>query len=233
MFGPQRDFENRIAEYRSNLVGIKHLHQFKPPLTHLSKPQPNQPIDIYVTTSGGVAYDAVRCWVDANGEKATFELASKGSVWNTLEWRYVHHWHGQIAPQPSGTAVRYRIGGRVVGSDGWVFADNQARVLSEATEFAIAIDDDGVPKWARDAVIYHIFLDRFYPGDGVPWKTTDKPLWLFRWNAPRRDSEARLHPIAWMHCNLALTPLCKSRLTTVTMPQIITPLSRDSALMQN
>ena len=32
MFGTQRDFENRIAEYRSNSVGIKHLHRLSPPL---------------------------------------------------------------------------------------------------------------------------------------------------------------------------------------------------------
>ena len=170
MFGPQRDSESRIAEYRSNLAGIKHLHRLNPPLTNLSRPQPNQPIDIYVTTSGGVAYDSVRCWMDVDGEASTFELTSSRSVWNALEWRYLHHWHGQIPPQPDGRVVRYKIGGRVVGSDGWIFADNQARVLSEATEFAICVDDSDVPKWVRDAVIYHIFLDRFYPGDGVPWK---------------------------------------------------------------
>ena len=209
MFGSQRDFENRIAEYRSNLVGIKHLHRFNPPFTNLSRPQPNQPIDIYVTTSGGVAYDAVRCWVDANGEESTFELASNGSVWNAIEWRYVHHWHGQIAPQPSGTAVRYRIGGRLVGSDRWVFADNQARVLAEATEFAIAIDDDGVPKWARDAVIYHIFLDRFYPGDGVPWKKPTNLSGFF--GGTLRGAIQKLDYIQSLGCNaIWLSPLFAS-----------------------
>ena len=29
MFGTQRDFDNRIAEYRRNSVGIKHLHRLK------------------------------------------------------------------------------------------------------------------------------------------------------------------------------------------------------------
>ncbi len=170
MFGTQRDFENRIAEYQSNLVGIKHLHRLKPPLSNLSRPQPNQPISVHVTTSGGIAYDLVRCWMVVDGEETTFELVSGGSVWNALEWRYVHHWHGQIPPQPNGTVVRYRMGGRIMGSDRWIFADNQARVLSEATEFAISIDNYDVPKWVHDAVIYHIFLDRFYPGDGGAWK---------------------------------------------------------------
>lgn len=209
MFGPQRDLENRIVEYRSNLVGIKHLHRLNPPFTHLSRPQPNQPIDICVTTSGGIAYDSARCWMDANGEESTFELVTGGAVWNALEWRYVHYWHGQIPPQPSGTVVRYRIGGRVVGSERWIFADNQARVLSEATEFAISIDNYNVPKWVRDAVIYHIFLDRFYPGDGVPWK---KPTNLSEFfGGTLRGAIQKLDYIQSLGCNaIWLSPLFAS-----------------------
>ena len=209
MFGPQRDFENRIVEYRSNLMGIRHLHRFNPPSTNLSRPQPNQPIDIYVTTSGGVAYDSVRCWMDVDGGESTFELASSGSVWNALEWRYVHHWHGQIPPQPNGTTVRYRIGGRVVGSDGWIFADNQARVLSEATEFAIFIDDYDVPAWVRDAVIYHTFIDRFYPGDGVPWKKPTNLSGFF--GGTLRGAIQKLDYIQSLGCNAVwLSPLFAS-----------------------
>ncbi|MYB92651.1 alpha-amylase [Candidatus Poribacteria bacterium] len=170
MFGSQKDFDNRTAEYRSNLAGIKHQHRLKTPFAKASRPQPNHPITLHVTTSGGIAYDSVRCWMNANGEETTFELVPGGPVWSTLEWRYVLHWHGQIPPQASGTVIRYKIGGRAIGSDSWIFADNQARVLSDATEFAISIDNYDLPTWARDAVIYHIFLDRFYPGDGVPWK---------------------------------------------------------------
>ena len=170
MFGPQRNFEHRIVEHRRNLAGIKHLHRLRSQSGSLARPTSNQPITLHVTTSGGIPYDSVRCWMDADGEDIMFELVPRESVWNTLEWRYVRYWYGQIPPQSSGTMVRYRIGGRTVGSDRWIFADNQARMLSEATEFAIFVDDYDPPMWARDAVIYHIFLDRFYPGDGVPWK---------------------------------------------------------------
>ena len=209
MFGTQRDFESRIAEYRSNLVGIKHLHRLTPPLSNLSRLQPNQPIGIHVTTSGGIAYDSVRCWLDIGDEEITFELASSGSVWNALEWRYVQYWQGQIPPQPDGTTVRYRIGGRVVGSNRWVFADNQARVLSEATEFAISIDDYDVPLWVRDAVIYHIFLDRFYPGDGVPWKKPTNLSGFF--GGTLRGAIQKLDYIQSLGCNAVwLSPLFAS-----------------------
>ena len=189
MFGPQRNPGNRIAEYRSNLAGIKHLHRLRTQSEVPMRPIPNQPITLHVTTSGGIAYDSVHCWMNVDGKETTFELVPGESVWSTLEWRYVRHWYGQIPPQPNGTTLRYRIGGRVMGSDRWVFADNQARVLSEATEFAISVDGYDMPMWARDAVIYHIFLDRFYPGRRCSLEKADKPLRFFRRNAPWRDSE--------------------------------------------
>ena len=124
MFGTQRDFDNRLMEYRNSLTGIKHLYRLKTPSAYASRPQSNEPIALHVTTSGGIAYDSVRCWMNVDGEESTFELVPGESVWNPLEWRYIRHWVGQIPPQRSGAIVRYKIGGRVVGADRWVFADN-------------------------------------------------------------------------------------------------------------
>ena len=209
MFGTQRDFENRLNEYRSSLTGIKHLHRLKTPSAYASRPQPNAPITLHVTTSGGIAYDTVRCWMNVDGKETTFKLTPTEPVWNTLEWRYVRHWYGQIPPQTNDTVVRYKIGGRVVGSDRWVFADNQARVLSEATEFAISVDDHDLPTWARNAVIYHIFLDRFYPGDGVPWKNPTSLSGFF--GGTLRGVIQKLDYIQSLGCNaIYLSPLFKS-----------------------
>ncbi len=209
MFGSQRDFDNRTAEYRSNLVGIKHLHRLGTQSESPPRPQPNQPITLHVTTSGGIAYDAVRCWMKANGQETTFELVPGEPVWSTLEWRYVRHWHGQIPPQAVGAIVRYKIGGRVVGSDNWIFADNQARVLLDATEFALSIDDYDLPTWARDAVIYHIFLDRFYPGDGVPWEKPTNLSGFF--GGTLRGAIQKLDYIRSLGCNaIWLSPVFAS-----------------------
>ena len=209
MFGTQRDFENRIAEYRNSLVGIKHLHRLKTSTGGISRPQPNAPITLHVTTSGGIPYDSVRCWMNADGQVSTFEFVPSEPVWSLLEWRYVRHWHGQIPPQTSGTIVRYKIGGRVMGSTHWNFADNQTRVLSDATEFAISVDDYNVPMWAYDAVIYHIFLDRFYPGDGVPWKKPTNLSGFF--GGTLRGTIQKLGYIQSLGCNaIWLSPLFAS-----------------------
>ena len=209
MFGTQRDFDNRLMEYRNSLTGIKHLHRLKTPSAYASRPQSNEPIVLHVTTSGGIAYDSVRCWMNVDGEESTFELVPGESVWNPLEWRYVRYWYGQIPPQTGDIIVRYKIGGRVMGSDRWVFADNQARVLSEATEFAISVDDYDIPMWARDAVIYHIFLDRFYPGDGIPWKKPTNLSGFF--GGTLRGAIQKLDYIQSLGCNaIWLSPLFAS-----------------------
>ena len=209
MFGTQRDFDNRLMAYRNSLTGIKHLHRLKTPSAYASRPQSNEPITLHVTTSGGIAYDSVRCWMNVDGKESTFELVPGESVWNALEWWYIRHWVGQIRPQTRGAIVRYKIGGRVVGSDRWVFADNQARVLSEATEFAISVDDYDIPMWARDAFIYHIFLDRFYPGDGVPWKKPTNLSGFF--GGTLRGVIQKLDYIQSLGCNAVwLSPLFAS-----------------------
>lgn len=200
MFGTQNHPDKRLAEYRSNLTGIKHLHRLTP-----MRPVPNQPTTVHVTTSGGLPYDIVRCWIN----ETAFDLGADKTEWSSLEWRYVQYWHGKIPPQPSGTLLNYKIGGRVMGSDTWIFADNQARTKSAATEFAIAIDDYEIPEWARNAVIYHIFLDRFYPGDGVPWKKPPNLSGFF--GGTLRGAIQKLDYIQSLGCNAVwLSPLFAS-----------------------
>ncbi len=114
-----------------------------------------------------------------------------------------------MPPQPNGTILNYHIGGRVAGSDTWIFADNQARTKATATEFSIPIDAYEMPEWARAAVIYHIFLDRFYPGTGVPWKKPTNLSGFF--GGTLRGAIQKLDYIQSLGCNaLWLSPLFAS-----------------------
>ncbi|RWZ51381.1 glycoside hydrolase family 13 protein [Halobacillus fulvus] len=71
---------------------------------------------------------------------------------------------GTIPKQPKETRVKYKID--VWNSDGIgsQFADNNTLSSSEATEFAYYVEDYTSPDWAKEAVIYHVFVDRFFDG---------------------------------------------------------------------
>ncbi|MBI1800809.1 MAG: DUF3459 domain-containing protein [Chloroflexi bacterium] len=170
IFGRLIDPDQRVVQHRENLSGVKHLHQLEP-----LDPQPDQPITLTLTTGGPLAFDAARCFYttddrDPAGVSAlSLDLQDQGAVWDTVEWGYARRWIGVLPPQPARTMVRYHLAARVASSGWWVFADNQAARAAEATDFAVWVDDDPAPAWAREAVVYHVFLDRFYPGDGQPW----------------------------------------------------------------
>ena len=78
-------------------------------------------------------------------------------------------WKVTLPPLPAGALLRYHLAARPTGTRQWVFADNQSRSHHDATEFTLWLDPNGLPDWARQAIVYHVFLDRFYPGEGRPW----------------------------------------------------------------
>jgi len=124
------------------------------------------------------------------------ELARDGVEWDTLLWGYVAEWAGTLPGQPAGTLVRYRIeawsergpsrwaseiAGVVGGAppDGLDPLDAELFALPGQTlwpvrrpgSYAYHVDAEQVPGWLRDAVIYHIFVDRFDPGGGRPFQS--------------------------------------------------------------
>jgi glycosidase len=127
-------------------------------------------------------------------------LERAGVEWDNLSWGYLSHWEGILPPQPEGTVVRYRIGawddhGDRSESRAEIFCDwpdVKTSVEEAARAFfhnepvsAFTTGDPGTglmftyhvdrlkpPQWAREAVIYHIFVDRFNPGRGNHWIQT-------------------------------------------------------------
>jgi cyclomaltodextrinase / maltogenic alpha-amylase / neopullulanase len=132
--------------------------------------------------------------VAANG--TAIELERTGVAWDTLLWGYVEEWAGVITPQPAGTLVRYRIEAWSERSAVSHWASEIAGVthgerpenlhpddaqrfatpglpprwpIRRTGSYAYHVDEERVPDWLRDAVIYHIFIDRFDPGGGRPF----------------------------------------------------------------
>ena len=132
----------------------------------------------------------------AAGESArTLAFRPVHTEWDTLIWDYAAYWTVTIPAQIAGTMVTYCINawttaGEVIYAD---YPDAEERIQhatmihfgnvapdapfkptpqSAAPLFCYHVDHDQPPAWAQDAIIYHIFLDRFYPGDGADWIQT-------------------------------------------------------------
>jgi len=145
---------------------------------------------IYYTTDGTIP--AGSRGIATHGMAIPMESLSV--EWDSIAWAYLTHWRGTIPPQPDGAVVHYRIS---VWSDTGTetfanYPDEQQIVEVSAAlhfkqqpipvdftpgdplgeVFTYHVDAFTPPDWARSAVIYHIFVDRFYPGDGKSWLQT-------------------------------------------------------------
>ena len=132
---------------------------------------------------------------------APVELVRTSTVWDTLLWGYRETWAGSIPPQSGGTLVRYRIeawseqraasswaseiAGVVSGERPPGISDMDAKLFAlpgaslwpvrRTGSYAYHVDEERVPQWLRDAVIYHIFVDRFATTGGQPFTTPATP----------------------------------------------------------
>lgn len=167
IFGSMLEPENRLAAHRENLTGVKHLHRRSP-----LDPEPGQPILLILTTGGPVPYDAARCFYTTDGSNpapasaSVLDLNPVSSEWDAITWGYVRTWTVRLPPQPARTLIRYRLEARRADTGQWVAAD-------DGSACALWVDDDPAPDWARQAVVYQVFPDRFYPGDGRAWNKAE------------------------------------------------------------
>ncbi|HEX9117251.1 MAG TPA: alpha-amylase family glycosyl hydrolase [Anaerolineae bacterium] len=169
IFGDLMDDDVRTARAVADRAGVRHRARTVPAV-----PAPGHPLMLALTTSGPLPFDAAVCWFTAEaGDGSTTEgridFVPDEVCWDDAAWDYLRYWSAELPPQPAGALVRYKVAARAGGSQTWTYADNQAGSAADATEFSLSFDGTGVPAWAREAVVYHIFVDRFYPGDGKPW----------------------------------------------------------------
>lgn len=132
----------------------------------------------------------------------------RASHWDTLLWGYMEEWAIDLPPQPAGTVVRYRIEAwlsegegslwysEVIGAtegDGSVLGhpgpgDHYLREMGaefNLTFFrrprtcAYRVGDEGSPAWLDEAVIYHVFIDRFHPGPDRQFANPPTPMGIY------------------------------------------------------
>ncbi|MCS7010295.1 MAG: glycoside hydrolase family 13 protein [Anaerolineales bacterium] len=171
IFGHLIEPEQRLEQIYRQSQGIHHLY-CRVPLD----PVPERPLTLYLTTSADLPYDTARCLFTTDGSDPVPERASMlnleaGEVkWSPLLWSYVRTWQVTLPPLPAKTLLRYRLQAHRADLDTWLEADAEAEPF--APPFALWIDNDLPPAWARQARIYQIFPDRFFPGTGRSWLET-------------------------------------------------------------
>lgn len=167
IFGTLATEALRLEHTRASGAGITHNHRRIP-----RQPAPDQPVTLELTI--GPAHSCDRAWVywaiggdDPHGAegKAIGGFVEKmelvGVEWDTLLWGYVRRYRAELPGQPAGSIVRYRIAAGCNNGDE-VYAD-------DGLYYAFYVSEDPLPAWAEEAIVYQIFVDRFYPGDGREW----------------------------------------------------------------
>lgn len=183
----------KVETHRALRDGIQHQHDISP-----LDPAPGEAVTVRVLTGGAPAIDSIELLYSADGSDpraggAALPFRRVDTEWDTLSWGYISRWQARIPPQADGTMVSYCIRGR--GADSALiyadYPDAEARTQhatmlhfgnipadtpfnpappGAAPLFCYHVDRLRPPAWVRDAIIYQIFIDRFYPGAGSDWR---------------------------------------------------------------
>ena len=201
IFGTLITDELKLVHHRAHRSGLQHNYAIEPVqpkpdevVSVLARVGPDLNLDhviCYYTINGGQP-------TATNGSSAAVKSVQLHRVsveWDTLNWGYQEVWRGEIPAQAEGTLVRYSIAGLKDGKPP-IFADwpepkLRQEIASRAhwtdtpipamepgepaagKTFAYHVNRYPAPDWARKAVIYQIFSDRFYPGEGRDWTQTE------------------------------------------------------------
>ena len=207
IFGTLLTDDLKLLNHRVSRQGVHHAHDINPLdpqpdqavtiRVSTSTDVPADRLTCYYTLDGS---DPVGSYgAPQNG--LALPLQKVGCEWDNFIWGYLTHWEATLPPQSEGVMVRYRISAWCPGGDE-VFCDypDVKSTVEEATRayfhngspptgragdpakgdlFNFSIDRLRPPHWARQAVIYQIFVDRFYPGKGKEWNQTSDLLGFF------------------------------------------------------
>lgn len=165
--------KQRMDSIRDHLHGLWHGGRITP-----RDPEPDDEVTITVTAGVDLSIRgmAVRFTTDGSLPDASspaLPAHHAGSRWETLVWGYVEEWTATIPAQDDGALVHYRIQALTeAGEQLWADTDQDT---GEAGLFAYGVDRTQVPRWLREAVIYHLFVDRFAPDPGSTFREPTSP----------------------------------------------------------
>lgn len=197
IFGTYTTDELKLIHHRMSRMGVQHANQIYPldplpnePITLTVQIGVNTSADnvaVYYTTNGSLPEGSRG--VAKNGNVVHFRQVE--TVWDILNWGYVSVWQAEIPAQAENTIVRYQISAWSEGQaeifGDWPDVDKTAEHAtvaffrnealptspqgdpSQGKIFQFHVDRFTPPDWGEKAIIYQVFVDRFYPGKGKSW----------------------------------------------------------------
>lgn len=197
-FGKLISDDLKLTNHRANLNGVQHQHNISP---HDPLPGQPVNVYVATASDPAIAQVELHFTTDGADPRAEGSGAQRiafrrvHSEWDSLVWDYVSYWSALVPGQSEGTMVNYAIRATTAAGD-IIHADYPAAeervkhatmihfnilppeapytppAQTSASLFCYHVDRIKPPSWLKDAIIYHIFLDRFYPGDGADWRQT-------------------------------------------------------------
>ena len=177
IFGTLATEELRLKHARTIRAGVSHSHARFP-----RDPLPGQ--EITLELSVGPDHHCEQAWVywtnDGSDPAGKSGIATNGYAlsmcpseveWDTVLWGYIQRYRATIPGQTPGTVIRYFLTG-ITTSGTEIHADN-------GTLYACFIADDPTPDWTQNAIVYQIFVDRFYPGTARRWLSPQTPAGFY------------------------------------------------------
>ncbi len=168
IFGNLSSNETLVRSLTEAGKGLRHGNRTLPAV-----PMAGEPVTVECSVGEDLSVDSVEVLYTTDGSRpdgSSIRVAmTRDAVeWRDLNWAYGERWRGVIPPQPDGVLVRYRIRATtLLGAPVWADADP---FTGDPGLFAYWLGDSAAPDWLRQAVIYHIFIDRFATTGGSPFR---------------------------------------------------------------
>lgn len=160
VFGSLATIEKRVMQIRESLRGVQHLHRLEPRV-----PQNGQTALATVTVGVDQMIERVECHLSLPST-AVIPLQLIRIEWDLLNWRYFQVWQATLPPQAEHTLVRYTI---------WAYPRSGDPIPADGGDvFSYFVGNPAPPQWAKEAIVYQIFPDRFHPGNGRSWNTVSR-----------------------------------------------------------
>lgn len=174
IFGTLATDELRLEAERARKKGVWHGSRITPLL-----PRSGDDVTFHVHVGSDVDVATIELMLmrddsfpDDQSEIISFRRGD--TSWDTLTWSYGEEWSVTVRARETDSIWRYRV--RAITDLGETVWADANPTTDEPGVFAVAIDAPPDARWLRDAVIYHVFVDRFAanPGDElVPQQALD------------------------------------------------------------